>query len=352
MTLPYMSKIVASEHRVAALTWGVWPPRAEGFRETDGSMVWSYPVLGASLHAGASATTFFVGGRTVNGANWGAYDMDTGAVRATITHTNGVSEFGWAYPWMGVNATGTFFLIPTNVNLPSPAWSLTVTGRGTPVTGVSPTSLMFAHDASGNYVAHQVTGGGDAIQRPYPLSTGRWVVVTGSVTHDVTLSGHAVARGTYELVFLNADLSFDHAIAIPMINPASATFTVGIGATDLILLSDNVNLWAYNETGLVWMRPDCGGIGLGASATEVFVGARWDTTRRFCGRPMPSGSAQRDGRVAVLDAATGTTISTRMFPLTNTAQIAISNDGDVYFSIEPNSAVCGVTMTSQSILAF
>jgi hypothetical protein len=46
------------------------------------------------------------------------------------------------------------------------------------------------------------------------------------------------------------------------------------------------------------------------------------------------------------------TLSTRMFPLTNTAQIAVSNDGDVYFTIESNSAVCGVTMVPQSILAF
>jgi hypothetical protein len=184
------------------------------------------------------------------------------------------------------------------------------------------------------------------VVRPYPLSDGRWVVLAGSAT----LSGHVVPAGTYELVFLNADQSFDHAITVPIADPSITH--VAIGATNLILLSDNVNLWAYNDVGLVWMRPDCGGTGLGASATEVFVGARWDTTRRFCGRPMPSGSGQRDGRVAVLDAATGVTLSTRMFPLTNTAQIAISNDGDVYFTIESNSAVCGVTMVPQSILAF
>ncbi len=346
MPLPNTSKIVASTRGVAALMWGTWPPRAAGFRETDGSSVWSYPVPGSSLHSGASANYFFVGGRNVHGANWAAYDIETGAVRATIAHTNGVSELGWAYSWMGVNATGTSFLIPTNVNLPSPTWSLTVTGAAAPLTGVSPTSLLISHDASGNYATHAVTGSGNAVVRPYPLSDGRWAVLAGSAT----LSGHVVPAGTYELVFLNPDLSFEQAITVPITNPS--IIQVGIGATDLILLSDNTNLWAYNTSGLVWMRPDCGGTGLGASATEVFVGARWDTTRRFCGRPMPSGSAQRDGRVAVLDAATGMTLSTRMFPLTNTAQIAVSNDGDVYFTIESNSAVCGVTMVPQSILAF
>ena len=58
-------------------------------------------------------------------------------------------------------------------------------------------------------------------------------------------------------------------------------------------------------------------------------------------------------RIAVLNAATGATISTRTFPASTTPSLtSFSNDGDVYFYYGASTNICGVPNASATIVAF
>jgi hypothetical protein len=206
--------------------------------------------------------------------------------------------------------------------------------------------MLLLHDAAGAYVTHVAYSTTTQLFAPSALFDGRWAIpITPS--GPVTFGTHTVGVGTNEIVVLTSSLGFEraHTLSFP---PQVMTIVPG---NNLRVASDgSLKLAAYADAGLVWSRNDCGGTTLGATPTQIIVTTAANGT--FCGRPTPFGLGLGMG-VAVLDAATGATLSVRWFPTSTTPQAtAIAIDGDTYFVYPDNATVCGVTSVSPSVVAY
>ena len=316
-------------------------PRIDAFNETTGAIAWTRPSAGSFGGRGSSRYVMYqdTGGSS---QTFRVYDMLDGTPSTTFSYGPN-TNFGQARYSLGINHAGTASLMPAFAPAAG-AWSTTAGGMA--LSGTGPTSMLIGHSAAGAYTGRIVySATTSTFYTPIPLYDGRWAIAVNAPTTPMTFGSHTVAAGSFEVVVLTPTLTFDR-VHLPTFPPQHVAVEPG---TNVRIVSDGTGrLAAFNDAGLIWSRADCGGF-IGASAGQVIVASSGSTT--FCGVPTPSGGSGM--RIAVLNAATGATISTRTFPASTTPSLtSFSNDGDVYFYYGASTTICGMSNASATILAF
>lgn len=319
--------------------------RGEGYKEADGSSAWSRALVGSFNGRGNTRYGIYID-TSGSSETIGVHDLYDGSTVTSFGYSNN-TNFGRTITQSAANQTATQSLVVATAFSAAP-WA--TTAGGVAISGMGPAALLVSHAADGKYQRHlQYASSAGVSVTPTALYDGRWAIPIRQPSVALTFgASHTVPAGTNELLILKEDLSFDRAHPIAFA-PLPSAFAVVIGS-NLRVVSNGGALAAYNDAGLAWSRADCGGSYLSASATQLFVAQ--NATGTFCGRPVPSGLGSGMG-VAVLDAATGNTLSVRWFPTSAPATFgSIAADGDAYFLYGANTTVCGASNASISVVAY
>jgi hypothetical protein len=320
--------------------------RADGLADPAGAALWSRPSTGS--FGGGFANHFALYQNCGGGATcMGVTDLYDGTPGTSYNYSNVAgSNFSInAYNGSIPAQDGKTSLIVANASGVGP-WSTSVSGSD--LSGTGPAAILIAHDSLGGVINFvQYADAYASSVKTVALADGRWVLGTGQGAPAVKFGAFSAPANTNELIFLTPKLIFDHAQPTTF---SPSVLAAAPSGTLLIASDGGNNLAAYDNTGLLWSRSDCGGTTVAVSGTQVFLVANSSTT--FCGRPVPGGVGSGTA-VAVLDAKTGATATLRWFPASKAASTgAIGNNGDTYFVYPADTVICGTNNASISVVAY
>jgi len=290
-------------------------------RGVDGFMTWARGIPAASSLA-ASSSIFAV---VETNANFVVLDGPSGGTIRTFAHQP-------SSPWtrrLAIGSTGRV-LVAASTRGP---WTFTPQ-LGMTLTGPDDATFLTLHDEGGSMVRTIRVGRSAHTLLIEALMDGRWAVaVANRETTPVDFVGYLVPPGNDEIIVLGPMLDFQSAHAIPFAPTDLATsgpFRVVVGQPGVA---------AFDDGGMRWARPDCGGQSVAASPSSVHV-AEFGSGA-YCGVLIgTSGSALR---TAALDIGSGATISGTATDVFAPAPLAteIGANGDTYVVLAAGASICG-----------